>query len=117
MEENVAGGRSAVPGVDMSPIAQLLCFCTSIAFAPLPQVSQEAWDIRYTHEALGRGRHLLRLSTTDFILDSDPGRRNRLSAFAHDFATRTCPGRFVFLSEDHLTTYAGQFVFQCRTSR
>jgi len=98
----------------MPSIAQLLCFCTSLAFAPVPQVSREAWDIRYTHESLSHGRHLLRLSTTDLVLDQDSARFNRMLAFARDFASRTCPARFVFINEDRLTSYAGQFVFQCR---
>ena len=98
----------------MSPLAQLLCFCTSVTFAPVPQMSQQVWDIRYSYEALSRGRHLLRLSTTDFLLDSDFSRRNRLVAFAQDFASRTCAGRHVFVDGDRLTSYAGQFVFRCR---
>jgi len=99
----------------MSPLAQLLCLCTSVAFAPVPQMSQEAWGImRYTHEELSRGRHLLRISTTDLILDTQAWQRGRLHAFARDFADRTCPGRYVFLDKDRLTQYAGQFVFVCR---
>jgi len=98
----------------MSPIVQLLCLCTSIAFAPQPQTSRQAGDIWYTHETLDHGRHLLRLSTTDVLLDADQFRRQRLAAFAQDFANRTCPGRFAFVEANRLTSYAGQFVFQCR---
>lgn len=98
----------------MSWLAQLVCFCTSVAYAPVPQMSKEVWDIRYTYEALSHGRHLLRLSTTDLLLDADRSRRHRLAAFAQDFASRTCAGRFVFIDGDRLTSYAGQFVFRCR---
>ena len=97
----------------MSPLAQILCLCFSVVGAPQPQMSRESWDIRYTHESLGHGKHLLRLSTTDFILDWDKWRSHRMLAFASDFASRTCPRRFVFVDGDRLTTYAGNVVFQC----
>ena len=98
----------------MSPLAQILCLCTSVAFAPQPQISRQVGDVWYTHEILGHGKHLLRLSTTDLLLDSDQARRHRLTAFAKDFAHRTCPGRFVFVDGERLTSYARQFVFRCR---
>ena len=104
----------------MSPIAQILCLCASVAGAPYPQVSNQAGDIRYTHESLSHQRHLLRLSTTDFILDSTQSRMHRLHAFAEDFAARTCPNGFRLADGDRPswpkihTRYAQQFVFRCR---
>ena len=98
----------------MSSIAQLLCLCTSIAYAPVPQIARASGDIWYTHEVLSRGKHLLRLSTTDLLLDGDRERSNRLQAFARNFAIRTCGGRFLFVDADRPTSYAGQIVFVCR---
>src|SRR5690349_20188784 len=37
----------------MSPLIQLLCLCTSVAYAPVPQTSRAAGDVWYTHEVLG----------------------------------------------------------------
>ena len=104
----------------MSPIAQILCLCLSVAGAPYPQVSKQVGDIRYTHESLTHQRHLLRLSTTDFILDSTPFRLQRLHAFAESFAAQTCPKGFTLTDGDRPswprihTRYARQFVFRCR---
>jgi hypothetical protein len=104
----------------MSPIAQILCMCLSVAGAPYPQVSNQAGDIRYTHESLSHQRHLLRLSTTDFILDSTQSRMDRLQAFAERFAAQTCPRGFTRAGGDNPawprihTRYARQFVFRCR---
>ena len=99
----------------MSPLVQLLCLCTSIAYAPVPQTARAYGDIWYTHEVLSRGKHLLRLSTTDQLLDDERARSGRLKAFAKDFAMRTCgEGRFLFVDKDRPTSYAGQAVFVCR---
>jgi len=98
----------------MSPLLQLLCFCTSIAYAPVPQTARSFGDVWYTHEVLAGGRHLLRLSSTDLLLDSDRARAHRLHAFAGDFAARTCGGRFRLVDTDRLSAYAGQVVFVCR---
>jgi hypothetical protein len=97
----------------MSPLAQLLCLCFSVAGAPQPQTARSAGDIWFTHESLGHGKHLLRLSSDGFLLDFDRWRKNRMLAFATDFAGRTCPGRFVFIDGDRSTSYAGNVVFQC----
>jgi hypothetical protein len=104
----------------MSPIAQILCLCASVAGGPYPQVSSQAGEIRYTHESLSHQRHLLRLSTTDFILDSTEARMRRLHAFAENFAAQTCPKGFRLADGDRPswpkihTRYAQQFVFRCR---
>jgi hypothetical protein len=99
----------------MSSLVQLLCLCTSIAYAPVPQTARAYGDIWYTHEVLSRGKHLLRLSTTDQLLDDERARSARLKTFAKDFAVRTCgDGRFVFVDADRPTSYAGQAVFVCR---
>jgi hypothetical protein len=105
----------------MSSLVQALCFfCVTIGGPPYPQLSQRAGDIWYTHETPGRGTHLLRLSTTDFILDSDRYREKRLDAFAYEFATRTCRGRFTLAAAERSSwpvvrpVYARQYIFRCR---
>ena len=99
----------------MDPLAATLCiFCTlPVGRAPLPDVAREAGDIFYRHEVL-YGTHLLRLSTTNLIVDTDGWRGQRLYAFAADFADRTCGGRFRIVKAVRQTTYAEQFSFKCR---
>ena len=104
----------------MNAVAQALCiFCVVMGNGPNPQIAHRDGDIRYTHESLRHGRHLLRLSTTDFILDSDQYRNDRLYAFAQQFADRTCQGRFKLADAERRSwpkirpTYAKQFVFHC----
>ena len=104
----------------MNAVAQALCiFCVVMGNGPNPQIAHRDGDIRYTHESLRHGRHLLRLSTTDFILDSDQYRNDRLYAFAQQLADRTCQGRFKLADAERRSwpkirsTYAKQFVFHC----
>lgn len=99
----------------MFPLAQIVClFCLSAPSSPGPQVPQRDWDIVFRHEVLSRGKHLLRLSTTDLLLDTDGFREHRMLAFARDYAHRTCNGRYSLIEGERLTTYAGQIIFKCR---
>ena len=77
----------------MNYLLEALCFC-AVMSQPHPQVSRAAGDIWYTHERLSHGKHLLRLSTTDFIIDWDRARKDRLHVFAEEFADGTCQGRY-----------------------
>jgi|GEM_PF-5154637 len=102
----------------MPDILQLLCFCTYVAAQPTPPMAREAGDIWYHDEITSPGRHTLRLSTSDRILDSNEARTQRLYEFAADYAAQMCDGRFDFVDHDSLTTYATQYVFRCgRTGR
>ena len=76
--------------------------------------------ISYRYEVLGGGKYLLRLSTTDLILDNDSFREMRMREFAKHFADRTCQGRFQLAAvdppswpKDH-PLYTKQFMFRCR---
>ena len=97
----------------MPPLASLLCvFCWSVG-APAPDMAHEAGSIWYRHEILSHGKHLLRLSTTDLIVDSGRWRKQRLRAFAQNFAADTCAGRYTILNSDRITTTAAQVLFRC----
>src|SRR5262245_58307009 len=104
----------------MAGFAQALCFfCVAVSGPPYPQLAQRAGDIWYTHEMSGRGTHLLRLSTTGVILDSDRYRAERLYAFANRFAEQTCQGRFTLSAAERASwptvhpIYAKQYIFRC----
>ena len=105
----------------MNALVQAMClFCVTIGSPPHPPLSQGAGDIWYTYESLGRNTHLLRLSTTDFILDSDRYRDQRLYAFANEFANQTCRGRFALAAAERASwptvrpVFAKQYLFRCR---
>jgi hypothetical protein len=105
----------------MNSLVQALCFfCLTIGSPPFPELSKRAGDIWYTYERPGRGIHLLRLSTTDFILDSDRYREERLYAFAYQFANETCRGHFNLAPAERMSwptvrpIYAKQYIFRCR---
>lgn len=105
----------------MDGLAQALCFfCAMTASTPQPQSPQGGLDIWFTHETLGRNTHLLRLSTTDRILDGNAARDQRLYAYASNFAGQTCKGRFdLALAErgswpEARPLYAKQYAFRCR---
>src|SRR6266700_3454632 len=103
----------------MNALLQALCFCVTVASEPYPQVAQQAGDIWFTHERLGHGKHLLRLSARDLILDSDHYRVGRMEAFAQQFAGQTCQGRYKLADGERSSSpkirpiYAKQFVFRC----
>jgi hypothetical protein len=103
----------------MEVLLQMFCFCVAVAGGPYPQVAHQSGDIWYTHELLGRGTHLLRLSTTDLILDSDYDREGRLATFAQQFADQTCRGRYKLNNAERVSwpkirpVYAKQYVFHC----
>jgi len=101
----------------MSTLVQLFCFlCMSLPAVPYPQTSWEVGNIRFTHELLSRGQHLLRLSTQVGFGSLD--RTARLAAFADDFARHTCPGDFRFVERPRLMpdihpVLSHNFVFRC----
>jgi hypothetical protein len=105
----------------MDAVLQVLCFfcAATVANEPYPQLARPFHDIRYTHERLGDGRHLLRLSTSDDIWNWEYDRSERLAAFAHDYAAQTCHGRYRLTDGERASwpriypTYAKQFVFRC----
>jgi len=103
----------------MNALLQALCFCAAVAGDPYPQLAQQAGDLWFTHERLGHGKHLLRLSVRDLILDSDHHRKQRLAAFAQQFADQTCQGRYKLADGERASwpkirpLYAKQFVFRC----
>jgi len=97
----------------MTPLAVFLClFCSTIE-APAPDMAHAAGDIWYRHETLSGRKHLLRLSTTDLILDTNGWRKKRIAAFAEDFAAKTCDGRYKMMGGDRVTTYAANVMFRC----
>jgi len=105
----------------MDGLAQALCFfCAVTSSPPHPQLARGASDIWYTHEMPSAGTHLLRLSTTDFFLDADYYRAQRLDAFAYRFADLSCRGRFDLKPVERRSwpawrpVYARQYVFHCR---
>ena len=105
----------------MDGLAQALCFfCATVGSPPQPQTARSSWDIWYTHETPASNVHVLRLSTTDFVLDTDGFRAQRLDAFAHRFADASCHGRFQLSPANRPTlpptrpTYARSYVFRCQ---
>jgi len=94
-----------------------LCFCTVMG-VPQPQVAHQSGDIWYTVEPLSRGGQLLRLSTSDSVIDHDDARLRRLQAFAESYADQACGGRFRLTPAGERyrvrPVYARQFVFRCR---
>lgn len=105
----------------MDAFIQAICiFCAVTGSAPQPQVARGAGDIWFTQETIGRDTRLLRLSTTDFILDHDGGRNYRLNAFATQYAERTCRGRYdlnrveTAAWPDTHPRYAAEYTLRCR---
>ena len=108
----------------MDGLLEFACvICLSMSAPPHPQMSLAVGDVRYTHERLGQGVHLLRLSTTDLLLDSDDWRARRLLAFASDYAGRACGGPFNLGEATRPSwpktrpLYAKQYLFRCAPQR
>ena len=108
----------------MDGFLQFFCvICLSMTSPPHPQMSRPVGDVRYTHERLGGGVHLLRLSTTDLLLDSDEWRERRLVAFANEYEGSTCGGPFSVREATRPSwpktkpLYARQYLFRCAPQR
>ena len=104
----------------MDGFLELFCvICLSMTAPPHAQMSRAVGDVRYTHERLGGGMHLLRLSTTDLLIDSDDWRQQRLLAFANEYAGRACAGPFSLGEATRPSwpktkpLYAKQYLFRC----
>jgi hypothetical protein len=103
----------------MNELMQALCFCSAIVSHPYPQLAHRSGDIWYTHERVGQGTHLLRLSSAPYIWDTDRFRDERYASFAHQFADQVCHGRYRLTDGERSSwpkihpVYAKQFVFRC----
>jgi hypothetical protein len=105
----------------MDALVQSLCFfCAVVIGAPEPALPRGADDIWFSKEAIGAHEYLLRLSTTDLIVDTQSSRQARLDAFAQRLAEEVCPNRFE-LSEAERSSwprafphYAKQYLVRCR---
>lgn len=107
----------------MDGLTQALClFCIVTSGPPQPQLPQIEGDIWFTQRTLGSGAHLLRLSTTDLIVDSNSARGKRLYAFAYRFAWQSCHGRFNLAVAERAfwpearPLYTKQYVFRCQVN-
>jgi len=105
----------------MSTLSQILCFCGAVTVGPYAQPVQTAGLVQYRYEVLGGGKYLLRLSTSDLLLDTDDWREGRMRDFAVQFANDTCNGRHFQIADvvpprwpKDRPLYTRQFVFRCR---
>jgi hypothetical protein len=105
----------------MDALLRALCFCGAVVAGPQPRLAHRSdlGDIMYTHERVGQGKHLLRLSMDSFLTYSDHERRERFAEFAHHFAGHLCHGRYRLADGERPSwpsvrpVYAKQFVFRC----
>lgn len=108
----------------MESIVRSLCLlCAMSGGAPQPELPQGMFGIWSSQERIGADEQLLRLSTSDFILDSDWARDGRLDAFARRFAEELCPSGFELSVAERASwpatspRYAKQFIIRCQRAR
>ena len=103
----------------MTTLSQILCFCGAVTLGPNHQSVESAGFVQYRYEALSHKMYVLRLSTSDYLLDNADWRETRMRWFAEQFADQTCNGRFQ-LAKDELRgpkdryAYTRQFIVRCR---
>ncbi len=87
--------------------------------APGSQVGATG-DIKYSHENLGSGTHLVTVRVSPGLLETEDSMSQRMFVFANKFAAQTCPRRFEFIADpnrerrvDELTVRVKPYVFRC----
>ncbi len=56
-------------------------------------------DVRYTHERLGSGKHLVTVTAAPGVLETEGSIEQRIHVFANKFAAQTCPSAFEFVHD------------------
>jgi hypothetical protein len=104
----------------MGTLSQILCLCGAVTVGPYAQPVQSSGFVQYRYEALSGGKYLLRVSTSDLVLDSDDWRVARMRGFAQQFAEDACHGPYQLADvaprkwPRESPTYTRQFIFRCR---
>jgi len=104
----------------MNTLSQILCFCSAVTIGPNYQPVESTGLVQYRYEALSRRTYVLRLSTSDLLLDNADWREARMRGFAEQFADQTCRGRFQLVNDSpprwpkDRYAYTRQFIFRCR---
>src|SRR5258708_21153252 len=55
-------------------------------------------DIKYSHETLGSGTHLVTVRVSPGLLETEDSMSQRMFVFANKFAAQTCPRPFKFIA-------------------
>ena len=80
-------------------LSQVLCFCGAVTLGPNYQPVDSAGLVEYRYEALSDKTYLLKLSTSDLLLDNSDWREGRMRGFAEQFAHDKCHGRFQLVND------------------
>jgi hypothetical protein len=102
--------------------------CASCSYLP-PSASVESGsqvggtgDVGFTHEPLGREKHLVTVTATPGVMETEGSIEQRMLVFSKKFAARTCPNSFDFVNDpnNEQSTATGfmkrtrSFVFVCK---
>jgi hypothetical protein len=79
-------------------------------------------NVKYNHEILGGNKHLLTISASPGLLETEGSIVQRIHIFANKFATKKCPNLFGFVHDPNFdqTIAAGfmkrtkTYVFMCK---
>jgi hypothetical protein len=67
--------------------------------------------IRYSHDILGPNKHLLTITATPGVMETEGSIAQRIHIFAHTFASRTCIKYFEFIHDPNFDqSIAGGFM-------
>lgn len=56
-------------------------------------------DVKYTHERLGSGKHLVTVTAAPGVLETEGSIEQRIHVFANKFAAQNCPSAFEFVHD------------------
>jgi hypothetical protein len=80
-------------------------------------------DVRYTHESLGAGKHLVTVTASPGVMETEGSIEQRIHIFTNRFAAKTCPSTFEFVHDPNFEQSVARgfmkrtktYVFVCRS--
>ena len=73
-------------------------------------------DVGFTHESLGANKHMITVTATPGIMETEGSIAQRIHLFANIFAAKTCSGSFEFIHDPNFDqTIAGGFMKRTKT--
>jgi hypothetical protein len=114
-----------------SRLAALLSVClvvSACSYTRAPGVVQAGSEVGgtgnvgYTHEPLGANKHLVSVTASPGLMETEGSISQRIHVFANKFAAQTCPGKFEFVHDPNFaqSSAAGfmkrtrSYVFECK---
>ncbi len=93
------------------------CLVAACSYTPPPSASAPGsevgatGDLQYSHEPLGAGKHILTVTASPGLMETESSIAQRIYIYANKFAAKTCPTVFEFVHDPNFDqSIAGGFM-------